>query len=141
MSENRKRTLVSKHVAGVLAFCLSGSALFSGDVASLQKSETGVFWVPNDGLQSFHLTVVGPKGFRIDKTCDTTDISITEFGTDGLYKYELTANKTMQKRLRVTAEERNSLEQTLSGKGGGLRDSGHFRVIDGHPVVDNVKEK
>jgi len=141
MSEKFKQAAVSKWITGALFLCMGGVTLFAGNIATLQKEGAGVYWIPKDGFESFHLTVVGPKGFRIDKTCDTTDISVTEFGEDGLYKFELAVNKIANDQKRAAVKDRNSLENTTGDKGTELRDSGHFRIIDGQPVVDNAKEE
>jgi len=141
MSNSLKQIQVPKWIVGTLCLWLGGTALFGGNIATMQKDGAGVYWIPNSGFESFHLTVVGPKGFRIDKTCDTTDISVLKFGEDGLYKFELTVNKIANDQKRAAVKDRNSLENTTGDKGGELRDSGHFRIIDGQPVVDNEKEE
>jgi len=137
----QNRTMKSKLSTGLFSAFLLSSSLFAGDVASMEKTQTGVFWTPNSGVKSVSLRVVGPNGFSLEKECDTTDISVTEFGSDGLYKYELVANKSMNKRLRTMIKDRNSIETTSMGRGEGLKESGHFRVVDGQPMVDTVEEK
>lgn len=132
--------LVGKLTAGFFSIFLISSSLFSGEVATMEKSGAGIFWVPNPGVMSVSLKVVGPNGFLVEKQCDTTDISITEFGTDGLYQYEMVVNTPTK--MRMLAEtDRNSLAATTTGKGNGRKQSGHFRVADGQPMVDTVEEE
>ncbi len=139
MYNSLKKNTAFKWVAGLVVLSLNATALLGGNVATMEKTEVGVYWTPNTNASSFQLTVVGPKGFRVDKTCDTSNISITEFGADGLYKFELTANEVL-KRTKRMGDDRNSVELTIGNSKDVARDSGYFRVSDGHPVFQEEKE-
>jgi len=130
---------MQKILSAIICTTIFSSASFAGSIASIEKTESGVYWTPNSQVTSVTLTIVGPNGFYLQKNCDSTDISITEFPEDGLYKYEITSNKA---RLRRVRSERDYAATTRSDKNRGLKQSGHFRVVDAQPLIDTeIKEK
>jgi hypothetical protein len=131
----------------IRVFCAAilGTTMFAGEVATMQKDETGVFWTPVNGVEAVMLKVVGPNDFYVQKECDITNVSISEFGADGLYMYELTSMKSPDSSMRsMSREERERMPMTrMQSRGLGLKESGHFRVLDGKPMADTntVEEK
>ena len=59
MSNSLKQIQVPKWIVGTLCLWLGGTALFGGNIATMQKDGAGVYWIPNSGVitsYSIHYT-------------------------------------------------------------------------------------
>lgn len=139
-----KLGIFGKAIIALVSTGAIGAGVFGGEVATMQKEASGIFWMPVKSVEAVMLKVAGPNGFYVEKVCDASDVSITSFGADGLYRYELTSMKSPDHALRsMSREEREAMPMTRSQKAGlGLKESGHFRIADGKPVLnDDAQEK
>ncbi len=147
MKRLHSANMIKKIVAGLFCSSLCGVVAFAGDVATMQKDQNGVSWAPKPGVVAVTLTVSGPGEFYTQKECDTTDVSITEFGQDGLYHYELVSSPQIKRRagtLRHSApmdENGRTVIRTRQSVGLGMKESGYFRIVDGMPMIDTAQEE
>lgn len=145
MKRKYKDNIRQKSVMVMILSSIAVSGIYAQNkMLNTQVNATGIQWESEEAAGNFMLRVTGPDGFMYEKTFTGVAPSIYEFGSDGQYRYEITAlpviSKATREKMRNARETNNaSLMKTLTVKS--KKQSGYFRVVGGAIVNSNIQEK
>lgn len=133
-----------KKIAAILTLMFYAALASAAQVATFSMDQSGVYWTPKHREATLTLTVAGPDDFRITQTSSGSDIALYSFGADGVYKYELLQHPEIsdaQKELMQASREEGTPLRGRAKLPEGVKQSGHFRIVDGAPFTQSEKEE
>lgn len=122
----------------------------SADIAAVSITPTAIIWQPQVGYAQITLTVSGPESVSSDVFPDGVSPALYASDlVDGSYNYELTVTPYISDTVKaelMEARESGDMSIVNELKRSGvipqepMQQSGHFRIMNGVIVVDNIPE-
>lgn len=144
MGKSRMHTLCTKTcTVALLSFMMIHISHADTKIVESQVNAQGMSWASPTGEGNFFLRVTGPEGFVFEKTFTGTPPTLSSFGADGQYSYEITAlpviSEETKKKMRMAREE-NDQAAMRSFQKKTQKQSGYFQVKGG-VILQNSEEE
>lgn len=135
--------LINRIFKSFLLIFLSATVLLANEeVANVNITKDAVILKAISGINKYSLTISGPEAYYMQKECNAEDVLMSQFISDGVYKYELVEYISLtQTQSRMSDAQRHAATDFVPLQSA-KKQYGHFNVVAGKPLVPtDIEEK